>query len=163
MTTKEYNKCVDLYSDRVYRFIIKNIGHEADAADIVQNAFEILWKKRDKVELAKARSYLFSVAYHNMIDQLRKGQRMTYVDNLAEQKMTTQTHLQVELQDWIQHGLQQLSEVQRSVVLLRDYEGYNYQEIGEVLNLSTSQVKVYIFRARKKLKQFLVTAEKHEL
>jgi len=43
---------------------------------------------------------------------------------------------------------------------LRDYEGYDYKEIGEIANLSMSQVKVYIFRARKALKDYLVSIEK---
>ena len=43
MTDQDFNKCVDNYSDGVYRFIVKNIGHEADAQDIVQTAFEKLW------------------------------------------------------------------------------------------------------------------------
>jgi len=41
--------------------------------------------------------------------------------------------------------------------LLRDYEGYSYEEIGEMLNLSESQVKVYIFRARQSLKEYLIS------
>ena len=48
-----------------------------------------------------------------------------------------------------------MSEIQRSVVMLRDYEGYPYDEIGEITGLSESQVKVYIFRARKALKQYI--------
>ena len=47
-----------------------------------------------------------------------------------------------------------MSEVQRSVVMLRDYEGYDYSEIGEICKLSESQVKAYIFRARKQLKEY---------
>ena len=55
--------------------------------------------------------------------------------------------------------LDQLSEIQRTVILLRDYEGYDYEEIGKITDLKESQVKVYIFRARKKLKQILVSVE----
>jgi RNA polymerase sigma-70 factor (ECF subfamily) len=51
--------------------------------------------------------------------------------------------------------LSRLPEIQKTVLLLRDYEGYNYDEIGEMTNLSSSQVKVYIFRARKSMKQYI--------
>jgi RNA polymerase sigma-70 factor (ECF subfamily) len=51
--------------------------------------------------------------------------------------------------------MQQLPEIQKSVLLLRDYEGYSYDEIGDLTNLSTSQVKVYIFRARKFMKTYI--------
>jgi len=52
-----------------------------------------------------------------------------------------------------------LPEIQRSVVMLRDYEGYSYEEIGKITNLSESQVKVYIYRARVFLKKFIVSPE----
>ena len=59
----------------------------------------------------------------------------------------------------LQVALDRLPDVQKQAVLLRDYEGYKYEEIGEILNLSESQVKVYIFRARKALQQYLTSIE----
>jgi len=55
--------------------------------------------------------------------------------------------------------LQKLGETQRSLVLLKDYEGYSYQEIGAITGLSESQVKVYLHRARLQLKTYLVRRE----
>jgi len=55
--------------------------------------------------------------------------------------------------------LNTLPEIQRSVILLRDYEGYNYEEIAEVTELTLSQVKVYIFRGRQKLKEYIGSIE----
>jgi RNA polymerase sigma-70 factor (ECF subfamily) len=60
----------------------------------------------------------------------------------------------------VEKGLNKLPEIQKSVVLLRDYEGYDYAEIGKMTGLSESQVKVYIFRARQQLKNYLVSVEK---
>ncbi|MBK9730291.1 MAG: RNA polymerase sigma factor [Chitinophagaceae bacterium] len=158
MTPQEYNKAVDQYADRVYRFILKNIRNSDDAQDVVQNAFEIMWKNHEHVDYAKSRSYLFTVAYHNMIDQFRKRK------NDAD---LTDEHTQVQgrssqftgAKDALELGLSKLPEMQKSVVLLRDYEGYSYEEIGEITGLNESQVKVYIFRARTALKNFLVTPE----
>ena len=65
----------------------------------------------------------------------------------------------VNLSQTLNNALAQLSEVQRSVVLLRDYEGYTYDEIAQITQLTESQVKVYIFRARKKLQQILVSPD----
>jgi RNA polymerase sigma factor (sigma-70 family) len=56
-------------------------------------------------------------------------------------------------------ALNKLSETQRSLVLLKDYEGYSYEEIGKIMNLSESQVKVYLHRARLQLKEYLVKVE----
>jgi RNA polymerase sigma factor (sigma-70 family) len=52
-----------------------------------------------------------------------------------------------------------LPDMQKTVLLLRDYEGYDYAEIGKITNLSESQVKVYIFRARKEMKKYLVSID----
>src|ERR1700760_3520931 len=76
MTEREYNECVTLYADNVYRFILKNLRQEEDAKDVVQTAFERLWKNRQEVDTAKSKSYLFTIAYHQMIDHLRKTKRV---------------------------------------------------------------------------------------
>jgi len=55
----------------------------------------------------------------------------------------------------LDQALRLLPEIQRSVILLRDYEGYSYQEIGEITRLNESQVKVYIYRARVFLKNYI--------
>ncbi|MGB0838845.1 MAG: RNA polymerase sigma factor [Chitinophagales bacterium] len=158
MTTTEYNSCVDLYADRVYRFIIKHTRNEADANDVVQNAFEVLWKNVSKIEFKKARAYLFSVAYNNMVDGFRKMKRINHVETISEQAAVTR-QTAPDLKSILNQGLSRLSDIQRSVVLLRDYEGYSYKEIAKMVDLTETQVKVYIFRARKKLKSYLVSMD----
>lgn len=158
MTVAEYNDCVDQYADGIYRFILKNVKQEADAQDVVQNAFEILWTKKDEVGVSKARSYLYTVAYHNMIDNIRKTKRMDYRETVPEQERVAQ-NAYTGATEAIDQALQRLPDVQRQAVLLRDYEGYSYEEIGDILQLTESQVKVYIFRARKSLQQFLTSID----
>src|SRR5215213_1705115 len=84
MTEKDYNDCVRLYADNVYRFIVKNLRHEEDARDVVQTAFEKLWRNREEVDAAKSKSYLFTVAYNQMIDHLRKVKRVYLKDEFRE-------------------------------------------------------------------------------
>ena len=64
MTEKEFNDCVTNYADNVYRFILKNLRHEEDARDVVQTAFEKLWKCRQEVDAVKSKSYLFKNNYN---------------------------------------------------------------------------------------------------
>ncbi|MEK0422225.1 MAG: hypothetical protein RLZ95_135 [Bacteroidota bacterium] len=160
MTVQDFNNCVDNFSDGVYRFIVKNIGHEADAQDIVQTAFEKLWVNRTKVETNKAKSYLFTVAYHEMIDHIRKDKKKATTDNFEEVKGHTNTSSNAELKQILLRAINELNPTQKSLVLLKDYEGYSYQEIGEIMNLSESQVKVYLHRARIILKGKLIHLEK---
>jgi len=158
MTSKEYNNCVKLYADRVYRFIIKHVKNEADAKDVVQNAFLVLWKKHAQIEVKKARAFLFSVAHNNMVDGFRKMKRVQHWADIPEDSRIVYQK-SGDLKEVLDKGLETLPEVQKTVVLLRDYEGYSYQEIAEITQLSESQVKVYIFRARKKLRFFLGSLE----
>jgi RNA polymerase sigma factor (sigma-70 family) len=158
MTEKEYNQCVDLHSDNLFRFIVKNLNHGDDARDVVQNAFEILWKQREQVPFSKAKSYLFTVGYNNMIDHLRKNKRISLVEDFKEEVRVS--HKQVNnLKQVLETALNRLNETQRSLILLKDYEGYSYEEIGEIMKLSSSQVKVYLHRARAHLKDYLVKIE----
>ncbi len=154
MTDQTYNDCVDNFADGVYRFIVKNIRHQEDAQDIVQSAFEKLWVNRAQVVPEKAKSYLFTVAYHQMIDHIRKSNKMNLVEETALPQMHI-TQQDTELKQVLLRAVNELNPTQKSLVLLKDYEGYSYQEIGEIMNLSESQVKVYLHRARLILKDKL--------
>lgn len=158
MTEKEYNDCVSLYADNVFRFIVKNLRHEEDARDVVQTAFEKLWRNRADVDGAKSKSYLFTVAYNAMIDHLRKVKRVHLKEEFREE-LRVQDRPANNLREVLQEALARLSETQRSLVMLKDYEGYSYDEIGKIMNLSESQVKVYLHRARLQLKEYLVKLE----
>lgn len=158
MTEKEYNECVNNYADNVYRFILKNIRHEEDARDVVQTSFEKMWKNRETIDAAKCKSYLFTVAYHQMIDHIRKVKRIQLVDEFAEKSRVHENPVH-NLKKVLEEALDRLSETQRSLVLLKDYEGYSYEEIGRITGLNESQVKVYLHRARLQLKNYLVRIE----
>jgi RNA polymerase sigma-70 factor (ECF subfamily) len=154
MTDKAYNECVDNFADGVYRFIVKNIRHTEDAQDIVQSAFEKLWVNRAQVLPEKAKSYLFTVAYHQMIDHIRKSNKMPLSDEASIPHQPV-NQAQTELKALLMRAVNELNPTQKSLVLLKDYEGYSYQEIAEIMNLSDSQVKVYLHRARIILKNKL--------
>lgn len=158
MTEKEYNECVNLYADNVFRFIVKNLRHEEDARDVVQSAFEKLWRNREQVDGAKSKSYLFTVAYNQMIDHLRKAKRVYLKEEFREEVRVSNGQVN-NTRAVLQEALARLSETQRSLVMLKDYEGYSYGEIGQIMNLNESQVKVYLHRARLQLKEYIVKVE----
>jgi RNA polymerase sigma-70 factor (ECF subfamily) len=158
MTEREYNECVNEYADNVYRFILKNLRHEEDARDVVQTAFEKMWRNKEEVDAQKSKSYLFTVAYHQMIDHIRKVKRIQLREEFNEE-IKVQNRPVNNLKKVLDDALSRLSETQRSLVLLKDYEGYSYEEIGKITGLSESQVKVYLHRARVQLRAYLVKME----
>ena len=158
MTEREYNECVNLYADNVYRFILKNLGHKEDAKDVIQGAFEKLWINRTKVEYGRCKSYLFTVAYNQMIDHIRKNKRISYKEDFDENAKGAVAPKH-DTKRILNEALAKLSEKQRSLVLLKDYEGYSYEEIGQITGLNESQVKVYLHRARLQLREYIVSPE----
>ena len=117
-----------------------------------------MWKNRETIDAAKCKSYLFTVAYHQMIDHIRKVKRIQLVDEFAEKSRVHENPVH-NLKKVLEEALDRLSETQRSLVLLKDYEGYSYEEIGRITGLNESQVKVYLHRARLQLKNYLVRIE----
>ena len=150
MTRREYNSCVDIHADGVYRFVLKNLGNEEESKDIVQEVFTKLWEKAETVNYEKAKSYIFSAAYRTMLDHIKKHKPLsTEVTHYFEPNHETQYS---DVQEVLSGLLQLLPEKQKTAITLRDYEGYSYAEIAEIMAINESQVKVNIFRARKFLK-----------
>ncbi len=158
MTVSEYNESVENYSDNLYRFVLKNIKDIDKAKDIVQDTFLKFWEKRDNVNPAKIKSYLFTTAYHTLVDVVRKDKKQGSIEDFKEENYSDQTGYS-DLQEILHQAIDLLPENQKAVILLRDYEGYAYDEIAEITGMSESQVKVYIFRGRKFLKKYLVSVE----
>ncbi len=157
MTSREYNISIDQYSDSIFRFAIKHLKNEMSAKDIVQDTFTKVWEKHEEVSFEKVKSYLFTTAYHAIIDWVKKERRMG--DEPNHEVHQENTFASFDLQSILHVALDRLPEIQKSVVLLRDYEGYSYDEIAEICKLTSAQVKVYIFRARQTLKAYLKSTE----
>ena len=158
MTINEYNHCVDDYSDGIFRFLVKNTSDADLASDLLQDSFMKLWIKRKEVDFLKSKSYLFSTAYHTMIDYFRKHDRISSLETVAVKESPVNDGYS-DLKEILDEAINKLPEIQRSVILLRDYEGYSYKEIGDITDLNESQVKVYIYRAMLFLKKYIVSPD----
>ena len=93
-----------------------------------------------------------------MIDHIRKVKRIQLREEFSDE-MKVQNRPANNLKKVLENALSRLSEIQRSLVLLKDYEGYSYEEIGKITGLNQSQVKVYLHRARLQLREYLVKIE----
>ena len=154
MTEAQYNQCVETHADNLYRFILKNIKDEDKAADIVQDAYEKMWRHKDGIDPAKGKSYLFTTAYHVLVDAVRREKPHVSINDRPLSGHVTENQYS-DLSEILHQAVEQLPETQKMVVMLRDYEGYSYEEIEQITGLSESQVKVYIYRARLFLKKYI--------
>ena len=142
-------------SGRLYGYCIKFLQSKPDADDIVQDVFEKLWHNRKKVDFEKSKSWLFTTAHNTMLNYIKRRNRLTYVDEVRSETAERCRIHQFELMEIVEQSLAILPPIQKSIILLRDLEGYDYKEISKILELTESQVKVYLFRARNKMKKKL--------
>jgi len=157
LTTKEYNSAVSTYADGLFRFALSRTRNSALAEDLVQETFAKVWVARNDIKQEKSKSYLFTTVNRLIIDHFRKSEvQEAHAQHSAHNSSGSSTPLSPDVNEVLHEALARLPEVQQTLVLLRDYEGYNYQEMAEICQITEAQVKVNLFRARKKLKTYLV-------
>ena len=96
-----------------------------------------------------------------MIDIIRKQKREVDMELISNREIQSEQTDFKGLKPILDNALSQISEMQRNVILLRDYEGYSYLEIGEIMNLTENQVKINIFRGRQALQKILGKLENY--
>lgn len=159
MTKNEYNIAVKEHANALYGFGFKFLRDSENAQDIVQDVFEKLWINRSAVEFEKSKSWMFTTAYHAILNFIKRRKRMDYdSDRLPEKGV--RDDLKFVSNEVVERAISILPPLQKSIILLRDLEGYAYREIGDILEISESQVKVYLFRARNKIKKQLKDSRK---
>jgi len=151
MNITTYNGFVRDFSDHLMRYACKVCGNSTNAEDAVQEAFIRLWDNRSKIDIPGVKSWLFTTVYRILIDQHRKNKRMEMWEELPDAAVEERFD-SGDYSDDIKRALDALSPTQKSIVLLRDIEGYSYDDIAQIMEIKLSQVKTYLFRARKKLK-----------
>jgi len=151
MRRTAFNKIARKFSNNLYRFVLFHIKDEATSQDIVQEAFIKLWECRKDVDAERALSWLYSTCRNLFLNYQRHKK---VVKNHAENFEYTpyMENNQFENSDLIKACIEGMSETQKTIILLRDLEGYDYRSIADIMKLSESQVKVYLFRARKKFR-----------
>jgi RNA polymerase sigma-70 factor (ECF subfamily) len=154
MTVKEYNRSVEEFANPVYRFIRGNLKDDERSNDIVQDSYEKLWRNITEIEYGFVKSWLFTTAYHLMIDIIRKEKKIESLELIHEKEMIYESQYS-DLNEILHKAMDHLPEQQKTSVMLRDYEGYSYKEIGEITGLNEAQVKINIYRGRVALKNFI--------
>ncbi len=154
ISIQEYNQAVKEHTRSIFRFLHKSLKDTEAVNDLVQDCFLKLWQNREKVQPQKIKSWLFSVAYHALIDYLNQRSRQVKLDGDTQIPVVL-PDTQFDTKAILDRALNDLPPLQKSILLLRDLEGYDYREIGEILELNESQVKVYLFRARQKVKEYI--------
>jgi RNA polymerase sigma factor (sigma-70 family) len=157
----DFEALYEHYSRDIYRFALYLCGNHAEAEDIAAETFVLAWNASGRIRAVTAKSYLFAIARNCYLERLRRGGRQTELDEtMPDPKASPYAAAEgrIELARVLAE-LQQLPEVDRTVLLLRVQEELSYQEIADAVQLSLPAVKVKIHRARLKLAQWRAIQE----
>jgi len=155
---------VSRHQNRIYRMAFQILRREEDAWDTSQDIFIKVYNARHSyVENAKFTTWLFRIANNAVIDKLRQLQRKNKVFPIGEMlneppSQEPSSHHQVvlgETRGQMSQVLSTLSERQRSMVILKYYEGFSVKEIADVFDCATGTVKATLFQAIRHLKNGL--------
>jgi len=155
ITQSDFNKAVEINSDRLYGYMLKLVKDKDEAKNWVQEAFTILWENRAKVDPANTKSFLFTTAYRKMVDNYRRQKIGAAITAEITRNELSAHSTQYDKKQLLDLAFSQIGDQYKALILLRDYEGYDYQSIAEISGVSLSAVKVNLFRARKAMKDAL--------
>ena len=165
-----FEAIVKEYEKTVYNLALRMCGDPEDARDISQEAFlkayHALAHFRGE---SKFSVWLFRIVSNTCLDFLRERKRRAEVSLTLQDEDGESEELQIGdeslsperlyerklTREALRRGLLNLPEDQREILLLREIRGFSYEEIGKVLSLEIGTVKSRIFRARRKLCEFL--------
>ena len=154
--------------DRFYRLALRITLNQAEAEDVVQETLVRIWQSRERLEDATAiEAFGYTVCRRLALDCAGKaGHGNVQLDLDRHDTMATQPTEQMDRQErlaLVKRLMDSLPETQRSIMELRDIEGKTYQEIADILQLTEAQVKVYLHRARTKVRMQAEQIEKYGL
>lgn len=169
MRESEFKEIARAHKDDVYRYAFYMLRNREDAGDITQETFIRLWRAGKRQQIRSCKPWLLRVAHNLCLDRLRvrrfENARFSALDDRDtrvrfsephDADADPEVHMQhAELAAQLQKAIGTLPEHLRSVVILREIEGYSYQEISEVLEQKLNNVKVNLHRARKLLRKQL--------
>lgn len=148
---KVFNKLFKTLSKDLHDFLYYKYGKENNPKDLVQEAFIKLWNNCHKVAPEKARSFLFTVASNQMLNELSKKKTVLSYQKQKPKEHTIESPQYIleenEYMIQLQHAIENLSEAQRTAFLLNRIEGKKHKEIAELLGISRKAVEKRIYTA----------------
>jgi RNA polymerase sigma-70 factor (ECF subfamily) len=155
--SKLYRQWVTTHQHDAWSLARHLLRNDSEAEDATQEAFVSLWTHRNSVDPARVKPWLMRVLRNECFDRLRRRRPEVDLDE-SETETSGGPMLaiqQEQLSNWLMTAITSLAEPYRSLVVLRDIQQLSYEAVGETLNLSLPQVKVYLHRARKDLREQL--------
>lgn len=151
-----FNELFRAHAKDLHDFLYYKFGKENNPKDLVQEAFLKLWNNCHKVTQEKVKSFLFTVANNQMLNELsRKKTVLTFAQQKPKQHTIESPEYLMEENEYmnkLQNAIENLTEEQRVTFLLNRIEGKKHKEIAEMLGISSKAVEKRIYTALKKIR-----------
>ena len=162
MDTEALAKLFELYAPTIYKYAFRHCGNAITADQIVGDVFEKLLEQlsQGRGPNSNVRSYLFEMAYHAMVDEIRYDRRLTSINTFApfltDSRFTDITAEEQSLMDAIWQAMQcDLTPDQRQVIVLRFLEGFSLKETAAIMGKKVGNIKIIQKRAVVALRKVL--------
>ena len=141
------------YASDVRRFALYLCGNEALADDLTSETFLRAWSSATPIRESTVKAYLFTIVRHLYLSELRRSSRQEALSDTIPSAAPDQHDALESMNSMaaVLNALRQLPEIDRAALLLRAHDGMPYEQIAEILKLSTANAKVKVHRARLKL------------
>jgi RNA polymerase sigma-70 factor (ECF subfamily) len=154
--------------DKLFRYTRSYVKDISLAEDILQEVFIKIWNKRnDFKKIRNIEAWTMTVTRNLVYDTL-KARKNSWEDtsriNIESMEHNPGILLESkETSEEIRHMIDSLSDKQKEALILREIEGYTYQEMSEIMGIDTNLVKVTLFRARENLRKKILKTERYGL
>ena len=152
-----FSKVYNDFNKEIWRFIYYKCGDQAQADDLVQDAFIKLWKNCSKTPINKAKSFLYTITNNAFLNEVaHKKVVLKYTQSKVERFNNQSPEYLLEEKEYqkkVQDAISNLTEGQRVAFLLNRIEGKKYTEIAEILDISVKAVEKRMSQALKSLRE----------
>jgi RNA polymerase sigma-70 factor (ECF subfamily) len=167
MTIKEFKTKLLPLKNKLFRLSLNLMNNKDDAEDAVQEAYIKIWKMQDKINSVKnIEAFMMTITRNICLDKLKskRNKFLTLVDDITKVTSSNPYEIteQADLVNKVKQSMQQLPEQQRTLIHLRDIEGYEFHEILEITGWDMNYMRVNLSRGRKKIKETILKLQHYE-
>ncbi|WP_216823403.1 RNA polymerase sigma factor [Niastella vici] len=156
-----FDQLYSLYSERLFVNLLKLVKHPETAEEILQDIFIVVWEKRNTIDIhTSIRAYLFRIGENKVYDFYRKARRdkvlYAHVKAAASEQYThiEESLLFRENEQLLQAAVASLPPTRRQVFELCKLQGQTYEQVSNLLGISTSTVNDHIVKATRSIRQY---------
>ena len=165
---RDFRDLAEEYAGRIFTYARYSLRHREDAEDVTQEVLVRLWANHQTIEPASTAAWVMRVARNLVIDVSRRRSARAAVFNEGADVAEMAAHVasaeaadsvadRAQLRQRLEEALAELNEPYRSIVVMREIQGLAYDEIAASMCMPLGTIKVYLHRARRRLRESMRT------